>query len=325
MAKRRRNRAFPSPSPAIFCCLTAGSAHGTTGFTVLEFDPNRKITPPREAATVVIIRDGAAGIEVFCVRRHAQSAFMGGALVFPGGKVDAKDQDPRWFDRTTSVDPRSSIFSTDPAHALALAVAACRETLEEGRILPTLPLLSDEVLSELLRDAQSEGFLEVLMRREIVLDVARMAPFARWVTPEAESRRFDARFYLLAAPEGQSGKHDEHETTMSLWAKPKDVLDAAAEGRFFLAPPTARTLELLAKEHDVQSAFQLAARQTLLPVCPEFVAEDPPFIALPGDPAHSIREKRVDGPTRYVLRDGRFVSEEPRSNGVESTNEAGTE
>jgi 8-oxo-dGTP pyrophosphatase MutT (NUDIX family) len=277
---------------------------------VLEFDPNRITTPPREAATVVIVRDGAEGLEVFCVRRHAKSAFMGGALVFPGGKVDAKDRDPRWFDRTTALDPRAALFSSDLAHALALAVAACRETLEEGRILPTQPAIADDVLAELLRDTQTEGFLETLIQREIVLDVAQMAPLARWVTPEAESRRFDARFYLLALPAGQIGKHDEHETTMSLWAKPKDILVAAAEGRFFLAPPTSRTLELLAKENDVHGAFQMAARQTLQPVCPEFVAEDPAFIALPGDPKHSIREKRVEGPTRYVLREGRFVSED---------------
>ncbi len=298
-----------------FCSLTIGSAHGTTGFTVLEFDPDRKTTLPREAATVVIVRDGLEGLEVFCVRRHAQSAFMGGALVFPGGKVDAKDQDPRWFDRTTAPDSRAALFSSDPAHALALAVAACRETLEEGCILPTLSIVAADVLGELLREAQNEGLLETLIRREIVLDVARMAPLARWVTPEAESRRFDARFYLLALPEGQIGKHDEHETTMSMWAKPKDVLDAAAEGRFFLAPPTSRTLELLANERDVHGAFRVASRQTLLPVCPEFVAENPPFIALPGDPAHSIREKRVDGPTRYVLRDSRFVSEDAPEDG----------
>ena len=140
--------------------------------------------------------------------------------------------------------------------ALALAVAACRETLEEGCILPTQSPVAADVLGELLRDAQNEGLLETLIRREIVLDVARMAPLARWVTPEAESRRFDARFYLLALPEGQIGKHDEHETTMSMWAKPKDVLDAAAEGRFFLAPPTSRTLELLANEQDVHGAYQ---------------------------------------------------------------------
>lgn len=300
---------------ANFCCLTTGPAHGRTGFILLEFDPSRKTTPPREAATVVIVRDGARGIEVFCVRRHAKSAFMGGALVFPGGKVDAKDEDPRWLDQATTVDSRSALFATDPTHARALAVAACRETLEEGLILPTRPALANDALGDLLRETQAEGFLEVLIRRKIVLDVERLAPFARWVTPEAESRRFDARFYLLALPDGQVGKHDEHETTMSMWARPEDVLDAAADGRFFLAPPTSRTLELLANERDVHGAFRLAARQSLLPVCPEFVAENPPFIALPGDPAHSIREKRVDGPTRYVLRDGRFVSEDAPGDG----------
>ena len=282
---------------------------------MLEFDVNRNATRPREAATVAVVRDGARGVEVFCVRRHAKSAFLGGALVFPGGKVDATDQDPRWLDQTTTVDPRSALFATDPLHALAFAVAACRETLEEGLILPTRPALQDDALGDLLREARTEGFLEVLARRGIVLDVERLVPFARWITPEAESRRFDARFYLLALPEGQTGKHDEHETTMSMWARPEDVLDAAADGRFFLAPPTSRTLELLANERDVHGAFRRAARQSLLPVCPEFVAGDPPFIALPGDMAHSIREKRVDGPTRYVVRDGRLVGEDAPGDG----------
>ncbi len=294
-------------------CLTTSSRRGTKPSTLLEFDINRKISDTRDAATVVVVRDGSQGLEVFCVRRHAKSAFMGGALVFPGGKVDPSDMDPRWEASATPVDPRVRDMATERASALGLCVAACRETLEEGRILPSLPGTAGPALDTLAAELVSGSLLASLVRRGMRLDLGRLVPFARWVTPEAESRRFDARFFLLPLPEGQEGRHDDHETTMSLWARPSDVLDAAAEGRFFLAPPTSRTLELLAGERDVHGALALASRQTLLPICPAFVpGEDdaPPFIALPGDPAHSVRERRIDGPSRYVLRDARFVAED---------------
>ncbi len=132
------------------------------------------------------------------------------------------------------------------------------------------------------------------------------------MTPEAESRRYDARFFLLELPLGQVGRHDEHETTMSFWARPTTVLQRFARGEIFLAPPTTRTLETLTAAPDVRAAFELAAQQSLRPICPHFVPDDvAPFLALPGDPAHAVRERRVNGPTRFVLRDARFVSEDP--------------
>jgi len=281
---------------------------------LLEFDINRKLSEPRDAATVVVVRDGAQGLEVFCVRRHAKSAFMGGALVFPGGKVDPSDLDARWEESATAADGRTLEMASERASALGLSVAACRETLEEGRILPTRPGSAGAELDVMAAElAAGTALLEVLVRRGLRLALDTLVPFARWVTPEAESRRFDARFFLLPLPEGQEGRHDDHETTMSIWARPADVLDAAAEGRFFLAPPTARTLELLAGERDVHGALALARRQSLRPICPQFVpgeGQAPPFLALPGDPAHSVRERRIDGPSRYVLRDGRFAAED---------------
>jgi 8-oxo-dGTP pyrophosphatase MutT (NUDIX family) len=285
---------------------------------LLEFDTNRKGSEPRDAATVVVLRDGDRGLEVFCVRRHAQSGFLGGALVFPGGKVDPADAEALWQERATGLPARADEMASERASALSLCVAACRETFEEGRILPVEPGVTDAELDAIEAEVRAEGLLGALGRRGLALALGRLAPFARWVTPEAESRRFDARFYLLVKPEGQSGRHDDRETTMSLWARPADVLDGSVRGDFFLAPPTSRTLELLAGARDVHGALKLAAGQSLRPICPRFVPGDgntPTFLALPGDPAHDVRECRVDGPSRYVLRDGRFVGEDANADG----------
>jgi hypothetical protein len=169
---------------------------------------------------------------------------------------------------------------------------------------------------EAMRDELAAGgsFADVVAARGLRLALDALVPWARWITPEAESRRFDARFYLLELPAGQVGQHDQHETTESFWDAPARILERAARGEFFLAPPTARTLELLAGAGDVATAMAIARRQSLAPICPRFVAADgggAPYLALPGDPSHEVTERRVDGPTRYVLRDGRFVAEDP--------------
>jgi 8-oxo-dGTP pyrophosphatase MutT (NUDIX family) len=267
----------------------------------------------------VVVRDGVPGLEVFFVLRHTKSSFLGGAVVFPGGKVDPSDEDAAWDARATAPHPRTEamvagVDGHDAPSARALAVAACRETLEEGRILPLdAPIGDAEVEALRLALLASPGSLGAALAqrgRNLALDA--LVPWARWVTPEAEARRFDARFFLLELPAGQVGRHDEHETTMSFWGRPAEVLERFMRGEIFLAPPTTRTLELLAACPDVRAARAVAMEQSLLPVCPSFQpGDEAPFLALPGDPAHDVRERRVSGPTRFVLRDGRFVSEDP--------------
>lgn len=253
------------------------------------------------------------------MRRHASSSFMGGAVVFPGGKVDAQDGAEVWRDRATEPPARAAAFATEEAPARALCVTACRETLEEGAILPTDAALSGDALDAVGRELAAGTPLDAaLERRGLKLALGALVPWARWITPLAEQRRFDARFFLLPLPRGQVGRHDGYETTTSFWAAPTAILERAERGEIFLAPPTSRTLELLSAAADVRSAVALAERQPLLPICPRFVPGDgaePPYLALPGDPSHETRERGVEGPTRYVLRNGRFVAEEPCARG----------
>ncbi len=280
---------------------------------VLDLDPSRSKTVPRAAATVIVLRQGQNCIEVFCVHRNQKSGFLGGAVVFPGGKVDDHDSADNWKRLATEPLATSNALASDDATTRALAVAACRESLEEATIVPLVtPLADAEILAMRTELSNGRSFFETLQGRSARLALDALIPWARWVTPEAEARRFDARFFLLPLPEHQRGAHDNHETTMSFWAAPKEVLSRFMAADIFLAPPTTRSLELLMDCDSIESAMALAATQSLLPICPQFVADDrAPYLALPGDPSHPIAEKRVSGKTRFVLRDGKFVSEDP--------------
>lgn len=292
---------------------------------MLDFDPNRTAVLPRDSATVVVVREAAGGLEVFCVLRHAKSGFLGGAVVFPGGKVDEADALAEWDALAGPLHPRAASFA-GPTGAprtsspRALAVAAARELVEEAGILPAVGAagarpMEPEIAA--LRATLGGGFAAALRAQGLRLALDALVPFARWVTPEAESRRFDARFFLMRLPEGQQGSHDEHEVTGSFWATPAQVLADFERGKVMLVPPTTRTLELLASAPTWAAAVALAEQQSLLPVMPRFgMIDDVPVLALPGDPTHEVAELRVAGPTRFVLRDGRFVSAEPDPGGA---------
>ena len=143
------------------------------------------------------------------------------------------------------------------------------------------------------------------------LDLAALHPFAHWITPTVESRRFDARFFVARAPEGQEGAHDMAETMASFWATPAELLARFARDEVQLAPPTHRNLTLLASAATVDQALADAAQACLDPICPELVPQgDTMALTLPGDPQHSVKEARVPGPSRYVLRGERWRAED---------------
>jgi 8-oxo-dGTP pyrophosphatase MutT (NUDIX family) len=283
---------------------------------VLDLDLDRRGAPPRDAATLVLVRDSPSdALEVFCVRRHEKSAFLGGAIVFPGGKVDSADLDAGWADHATA--PRPAPFASGPAELRALAVAACREALEEAAILPVANrTLSQQDLLLLRARAKQTSLLACLAAEDLTVDLDALHPFARWITPTAETRRFDARFFLAIAPGGQQGAHDDRETTASFWEPPRRTLDRFEAGDVWLAPPTHRVLEQLASLTTSEAAIGLADHANLEPICPRLVRHqdgdvDTMALVLPGDPEHDVAEARVPGASRYLLTGDRWLPGAP--------------
>jgi 8-oxo-dGTP pyrophosphatase MutT (NUDIX family) len=287
---------------------------------MLDLDPNRVGVAPRDAATLVVVRDApSGGIDVFCVERHRRAGFLGGAVVFPGGKLDPSDLDEAWASRATAPRAPASPIASDDVTLRGLAVAACREALEEAAILPVVGAAPAhaELLDwrgRLARDGTTlRGLLET---RSALLDLASLHPFARWITPAAESRRFDTRFFLFVADAALTGAHDDRETTASFWAAPREVLRRFADGDLQLAPPTHRTLEVLADAATARDAVRIAEASCVEPICPRLVPHrdalgDTWALVLPGDPEHEVSAIRSPGKSRYVLRGDRFLPEDP--------------
>ena len=260
--------------------------------------------PIRDASTVIVLRETAAGIETFMLCRHQQSGFMGGAHVFPGGKVDPSDSAPGWIDR---VDQKAATLSqalgeAESESGLGLLVAAVRETFEEAGVLfaSTAPDADLPRARAQLHDGVS--FLDLANQIDMKIGSTALTPYARWITPKMESRRFDTRFYIGVMPEGQRASHDGAETTSATWLRPAVAIDDMLAGRIKLAPPTVRTLQWLADFDDAEAVIADALSRKPPLVRPRIVTDDSGwFLALPGDPEHPEDDAVLPGATRMVF------------------------
>lgn len=269
-------------------------------------------TPVRAAATVVMLRDGAQGLEVFLLQRHGLSDVLGGAYVFPGGKVDAADAE---LDAGAHLDqPLPTLHASlgeaelEARAAAGLYVAALREAFEESGVLFAQGAPDVARAAALLREGRA--FDEMLAALALRLDTQSLVPWSRWITPRVPSvtnKRFDTRFFVAAMPQAQTARHDERETTLSTWLAPRAALQQYREGRIELAPPQIMSLAHLARHASVQQVLD-AARSRRPPVIqPEpFDHEGTRMICYPGDERHPVRERALPGPTRLVYRNKRF-------------------
>lgn len=271
-------------------------------------------SPVRDAASIVMLRDGLAGLEVFLVKRHGLSDVLGGAYVFPGGKVDREDAN---LDMAAHLDaPLHSLHAAlgepalDEMAAAVLHVAAVREAFEETGVLYAQGI--DAAGARQALDLMREGraFDEVLALAGLRLAASRLRPWSRWITPSVGGvmrKRFDTRFFIAAIPEGQVARHDDHEATDSAWLTPRIALRQYWDGHIELAPPQIMSLAHLARYPNVQDALDAARRRLPPVILPEpFEAEGCRCVCYPGDELHSVRERALPGPTRLHYRNGRF-------------------
>lgn len=294
---------------------------------------------PRPASTVIVMRDRpleqsgieTSGYEIFMVKRHDQSAFMAGAFVFPGGRVDDSDHFPQFAELCDGIDEALAHFpDLEPDDAIRYHIAAIRELFEEAGVLlardasgnfisftdPEVKLKFDAYRTAV---HQSMLPLPLILQTEglrFALDALR--PFAHWVTPEIESRRFDARFFVTRIPEGQVPLHDDTETVYSRWTGAGEALELYDRREIFLAPPTLRTLEELSGFRSVDEVLESTHDRRITRIEPRFIQDgERVTLLLPGDPLYPVAPGlEVAGDTRFVLENGRWWSRTPQSQGT---------
>jgi 8-oxo-dGTP pyrophosphatase MutT (NUDIX family) len=224
--------------------------------------------PVRDAATVMLVRDGDRGPEVFMLRRSLRSVFVGGAYVFPGGAVDASDRAPELQTLCPARrDATASALLGVPDGGLAFWVAAVRECFEEAGVLLAGPVSFDdpEVAArfEAHRERLNDGatnLAEICRVEGLTLDVGAIHYFAHWITPLGAPRRYDTRFFVAAAPAGQVGLHDDREVIANVWVRPSDALERRASGEYELIEPTFRTLQALERFASAAELLDAARR-----------------------------------------------------------------
>ncbi|WP_300781321.1 NUDIX hydrolase [Enhydrobacter sp.] len=239
--------------------------------------PHNEPPPPRPATTVLLLRPSEAGnaaspLEVFMVVRHHQIDSFSGALVFPGGKLEAADGDPRLRNRCGGAGGISD-------EELKFRVAGVREAFEECGIL-----LARKPGQRALVGAADLGGIEARWRAKLAKDEASivdlveaetlelatdlMTPFAHWITPTFAPKRFDTWFFLAEAPQDQVALHDGSESVDSVWIGASEAIAEAKAGKRTLVHATLKNLELLAEGRTVVGAISQATERKIVTVQP---------------------------------------------------------
>ena len=250
----------------------------------------------KPSATILLVRDGAHGMEVFMVQRHHQIDFATGAMVFPGGKVDEADADPALAAR---------VDGTPSDAERAIRVAAIRETFEEagvllarprgaGELVPGARLAEIEARHRKALQAGERTLRELVEAENLALATDLLVPFAHWITPVFMPKRFDTHFFLVAAPPDQLAIHDGGESVDSVWIQPAEARAEQAAGRRTIIFPTLMQIQKLGRSARVAEALRTARSSKIVTVLPR-VEERPGgrTLVIPAEAGYDVVEAPV--------------------------------
>lgn len=236
----------------------------------------------RQAATVLLLRDGAAGLEVHLQRRTKGMPFAGGMTAYIGGGVDPRDGDTDLDWVGAAPEEWATTWGCDTATARQLVCAAVRETFEEAGVLLAGPACGDVVPD--VSGEQWEDRRRALLTRELSLSALLaehglalrsdlLRPFAHWITPPVEPRRYDTKFFAAALPVGQEAQDVSGEADEAGWLTASAALAEHEAGTRPMLPPTIHTLGQLARFPDVAAALAGSPPDPLEPISPTFAEE----------------------------------------------------
>jgi len=291
---------------------------------------------PKKAATVILLREiKLEGFEVFLLKRHEKSSFMGGNFVYPGGRVDREDGSLElcsYSRGTTFEDAHRMLGRTlSPEESFAHWIAGIRELFEEAGILLAYDHTGNP--SEYKNEEDRRRFIDyrdqlqkgkiticqIAKESNILLALDQLHYYAHWITPEARSERFDTRFFLARHPEGQEASYDQKETTEGIWIAPRKALEENSKGKMALSPPTLKTLEDFSRFETVEEVFDSLKEKNIQPILPILTKiTNEPTILLPEDQEYEIFQRGEipvsinhgrpsqlsDNTTRLILREG---------------------
>jgi len=283
-------------------------------------------TPPRPAASLLMLRDvekanGSMHMEVFLMKRHSNSKVLGGAYVFPGGKLDPDDMQVVLAQQLLQTQDDLHRHLQEPEQsaegAASLYVAAVREAFEECGVLfaqaPSGGPSPDFLQVAKNLNAKIQGglpFSKAIEELKLLLDTQALVPWARWITPKTptvSNQRFDARFFVGVMPKGQVALHDNFETTHSVWITPQEALQSYCRQEIELAAPQIMSLLGLSVFSSSQEVLEQARAQKPPKIEPHSTSvEGQRVVCFPGDELHPVADKMLYGPSRLWFRAGRF-------------------
>jgi len=293
---------------------------------------------PQKAATIILLREKRPReFEVYLLKRHEKSSFMGGNYVYPGGRIDPNDLDLEICRHTRGVSPEEAQKTLDegssPAESFACWIAGIRELYEEAGIL----LVYDRHGSPFLMRGKEEkerfaGYRDLLQKgsitlcrlaekEQLLIGLDQLHYYSHWITPEARPQRFDTYFFIARHPEGQEADHDQKETVAGTWITPREALKENLAGEVVLSPPTLKTLEDLSRHDTIADVFDSVRGKKIRPILPVLAKiSGRPLLVFPWDPEYQrfqqgeipdpVDHGRPSGPgdntTRLIQEHGRW-------------------